>query len=60
MAEATQLGRALDGGVVTHWPDKGGPDGSGFRQCPRTVSMRGSLPAIAAAALFVDGFSEQH
>lgn len=27
MTDATQLGRALDGGVVTHWPDKGGPDG---------------------------------
>ena len=27
VADTTQLGRALDGGVVTHWPDKGGPDG---------------------------------
>ena len=35
---AAQLGRALDGDVVAHEPDKGDPGGE--RQCSRTVPVR--------------------
>lgn len=61
MAEATPLGRTLDGDVGAHWPDEVDPDGERLSSVPENgVVEGGGLPAIAAEAPFFDGFSEQH
>ena len=50
VADATQLGRALDGGVETHWPNEGGLDGERLSSVPEDGAREGGEPPAAAAA----------
>ena len=50
VADATQLGRALDGGVETHWPNEGGLDGERLSSVPEDGAREGGEPPAAGAA----------
>lgn len=50
VGDAAQLGRALDGDVVAHGPDEGGPDGERLPVVLEDGACEGGEPSAAAAA----------
>ena len=58
MADATQLGRALDGDVVAHGSNESDPDREHLSAVLEDGVREGGEP-LAAAARLVDGFSAQ-